>query len=297
MKKLYFLILLIVLICLGCAKKEESSGVKKILIPKTPSGIATYLAVKDNPAYQVEFYLNHSKANAKFLSNKADYLVTGVSVANNFAKQATDFKLVCSLVDNLTYLVSNHEIDSIEDIAGKTIYFPFKNAPMEVMFTAIANKHNLQASRDYNVKYLAIQSSVQLLKQGNQGIVFLPEPFATIATKANDLNINLSLDELYRSAFPDNHACQVVLLTHDKDMKKVKELTANIEAKTKAIINNQINMQDLNEYPNFEKFSAQTIQRTIYHFSSGNYLNSNLDTMFKNIAKDNKLADYILELD
>jgi hypothetical protein len=291
------LITLTIILIVACGKKTNENTITKVLVPKTPSGIPVYLAVKDNPQYEVEFFLNHSQANAKFLRGDAQLLLTGVSVANSFAKQDLDFDVVCSVVDNLTFLVGNRAITDIELIKGETIIFPFADSPMEQLFTAIAKSYKLEAGKDYQVKYLPVTSSVELLKQGSDELVFLPEPFVTVATTKLGLKLGLSLNNYYQHVFKDAHASQVLLLSRDISKDKTSALSKEIESNILKLQQGQLDLDVLTSYPNIMKFSLDTFRRTSYHYSQNKELQSNLDILHKNISKENNLAKHILELD
>lgn len=305
MKKVIFILLIILLITVtGCNKKSQqeelvNQKLKKVgvLLPQTPSSLPLYLALKDNPLFSLDFFLNHSQANAKFLRGDAKLLLTGISVANNFSNQGVEFDLISSQVDNLTHLVSSQEITSLEDIKGQTIVFPFADSPMELLFTVITEKNNLFKDTDYTVRYLPFNTSLQLLQTDSDLLVWLPEPFASIAENEFGLKVSLSLDQLYQDNFTDNSAVQVVLISKDLDIRTM----ASINYLTKLYIDSLNTNPDkmllrlATDYPNSSNYTTTTIQRTSYNFQEGKGLKLAIENLYNLIKKENNLAKRILE--
>lgn len=306
MKKSLLIIAIILLVFIsGCkkeAKEQELSGnesrVINVLLPQTPSSLPLYLALKDNPGFTLDFFLNHSQANAKFLRGDANLLLTGVSVANNFSSQGVEFDLISSQVDNLTHLVSNQEIGELSDIKGKTIVFPFADSPMELLFFAIAEKNNLVKDKDFTIKYLPFDTSMQLLRQGSDFLVWLPEPFASIAENKFKLKVSLSLDQLYQENFADNSAVQVLLISKDLDVKNIAIINYLTKLYADSLTTSPEKMlpQIADDYPNSSDYTIQTLTRTSYNYQDGAKLKSSIEELYKLIKKENYLAKRVLEL-
>lgn len=304
-KSLFSLLIALIIVISACnneTQKEEMSSDSKnqinVLLPQTPSSLPLYLALKDNPLFSLDFFLNHSQANAKFLRGDAKLLLTGTSVANNFSNQGVEFDLISSQVDNLTHLASNQVIKSLADIKGQTIVFPFANSPMELLFYALAEKNNLFKDKDYSIRYMPFDTSLQLLQQESDLLVWLPEPFASIAENKFNLNISLSLDQLYQANFPGNKAAQVVLISKDLDLKNI----ASISYLTKLYIDSlrtnpeRMLLQIGEDYPNSSNYTSTTIKRTSYNYQDGESLKLAIENLYNLIKKENYLAKRILEL-
>lgn len=298
------LFLLAIIVLISCDKqakeqvKSNSKEITTILVPKTPSGIPYYLAAKNSAKFDVEFFMNHSSANARFLRNDVSLMLMGVSVANSFAKQNVDFQVVNSTVDNLTYMVSKDLIVDLQDIKGKTLIFPFKDAPMEQLFTAIAKKKDLRLNRDYKVKYLPISSSMHLIQQKSDYIIFLPEPFLTKAIYTFKAKFITSLDELYKKEFANNHASQVVLMGRNVSKDILNELNDLVSVYCDSLVSNpDLMMSRIEDYPNYENYHKKSLERTTYHFQSGKTLKKSINNLYKNIKKDLYFEKNILEFD
>jgi len=303
-KLLIILIIILTLLAVGCKQESKTEGKSMglgqftVLLPQTPSSLPVYLALKDNPMFSIEFFLNHSQANAKFLRGDANLLLTGITVANSFSDQGVEFNLISSQVDNLTHLVSNKDINKIEDIRKQTLVFPFANSPMELLFTAIAEKNNLYKDKDYSVRYNTFDTSLQLLHQGSDFLVWLPEPFASIAENKFNLKVSLSLNQLFRENLADFNATQVVLLSKDLDIKNI----AGINYLTKVYIDSLQTEPERfianlpQDFPNRGAYTAKTIARTSYSYLDGKNLSNSIDNLYKLINRKNCLAERILDL-
>ena len=297
MQKIKLILMMLTLILLvSCATEKRENY--KVLVPKTPSGIPVYLALKDKDNFEVEFFLNHSKANAKFLRGDVDMLLTGVTIANSFAKQDVEFDIMCSVVDNLTYIVGNEQINRVEDLRGKTLVFPFADSPMESMFIVCAETLGLKKDIDFKVKYMQFNLSIEKLKTGAELLVFLPEPFVSIATDKFDLKLGLGLEDIYQSCFPNSNSAQVILLSKGLDSTVLNEINSDIDKTIKYINGNGGKVIETikGEYPNSEKFTLKTLERTKYNFLSGTELKKAINSFYKNIGKESQIEEHILEL-
>ncbi len=306
MKKFLNIVFLVLLILfVGCQKKSVdkdvvSEAVPKIniLLPQPPSSLPLYLALKDNPGFSLDFFLNHSQANAKFLRGDAKLLLTGISVANSFSKQGVEFDLLSSQIDNLTHLVSNREINSLSDIRGQTIVFPFADSPMELLFLAIAEKNELVKDTDYFVRYLPFASSLQLLQQDSELLVWLPEPFASIAENKFKLKVSLSLNQLYEDNFKTTSAVQVLLISKDLDMKNIASINYLTKLYSDSLRTNpELMLTRIGaDYPNRGEYTLNTLKRTAFNYQDGESLKNSIENLYKLIKKENNLAERILEL-
>ncbi len=305
MKRFFCVLALIMIILLtACGKDIEKEGQQtkqskiNVLLPQTPSSLPLYFALKDNPIFQVELFLNHSQANAKFLNGQAKLLLTGISVANSFSQQGVDFDILNSQVDNLTHLVGHDLITNFSQIKGRKIIFPFADSPMEVLFTEIAKQHNLVKNQDYTIEYMPFTTSLQVLQQGQDLLVWLPEPFVSLAEDKFNLKVGLSLDKEFRSQLADINACQVLLLARDLDLRTQgaihylsKVYIDSLKKQPEKFINRL--PQD---FPNRQAYNLRTLKRTSYNFTHGADLKSTTDSLFKLLNKENNLAERILEL-
>lgn len=120
--------------------------------------------------------------------------------------QRTGGDVVCLDVNTLSVLdivTANPEIDSFEDLAGKTVYLTGKGASPEYVMNYLLAKDDLKDSVHLEYKSEATEV-VAALAADPQSVAVLPQPFATAATMKNtDLSIKENLGEAWRRVAPE----------------------------------------------------------------------------------------------
>ena len=118
----------------------------------------------------------------------------------------TEGALQIAMVNTLgvLYLVTagDAEVDSIADLAGKTVYSSGQGAVPEYAFNYILSANGLEAGTDVTVEYKTEHSEIAaLVASGQAEIAVLPEPLVTQATGQNpDLTVALDLTEEWDKA-------------------------------------------------------------------------------------------------
>ncbi|MBN1624146.1 MAG: ABC transporter substrate-binding protein [Clostridia bacterium] len=86
------------------------------------------------------------------------------------------------------------EIDSIEDLRGKTIGATGKGSVPEYVLNYILEKNGLVPGTDVNIEYRTDHSELAtLVELGEVDIAMLPQPFVTIVTQKNE-QVELAID-------------------------------------------------------------------------------------------------------
>lgn len=148
-------------------------------------------------------------------------------------------------------------INSISDLAGKTIYCPAQNPQFILQY--LLNKNNVSATIDTTYAAPAdLRTALASGKLGENAIAVLPEPMVTMAQSANkNLRVALDLTEIWNSdETADNsqlvQGCVVVrnqFLKKNKDAVKafmeeyktsIEYLTNNVDDAAKLIVKHGI---------------------------------------------------------
>lgn len=176
----------------------NAGGNLKILAPATPSSIPVIIAAQ-NREWKVNLFMNHSKAHSMFINNKADILITGLSVGKKFFEQQIPVKIVNTYVSGLSYLVSyNERTTGFRNLKNKTVYLPFKGSPLEEVTKYFIRQEGLDWKQDFDIQYAPFSSSVNLLLDKKIENVVLPEPFVSSALNNNkSINVVFSYKELW----------------------------------------------------------------------------------------------------
>lgn len=96
------------------------------------------------------------------------------------------------------YIVENgNEINSIEDLKGKTLYTTGKGTTPEYILNYILSENGLDIEKDLTVEYKSEATEVAaLLAEDTNAIAMLPQPFVTTAQAKNDkLRVALDMTE------------------------------------------------------------------------------------------------------
>lgn len=93
------------------------------------------------------------------------------------------------------YIVENgNEINTIEDLKGKTVYSTGKGTTPEYILNYILTENGVDIQRDINVEYKSEATEVAaLLAEDTNAIAMLPQPFVTTAQGKNK-NLRVALD-------------------------------------------------------------------------------------------------------
>ncbi len=134
------------------------------------------------------------------------------------------------------YLMTNGvEIDSIDDLAGKTVYAPAQNPAF--ILQAILNANDLN-DVTVDTAYAQPADLRAALVSGNVDIAVLPEPMVTIAKSANkDLEVSLDLTAEWEKVYGENSLMQgcIVVRTEwaEAHVKELEEFLKNYEESVK----------------------------------------------------------------
>ncbi len=158
-----------------------------------------------------------------------------------YAKTNGGVKIAAVNTLGVLYLMTNGvEIDSIDDLAGKTVYAPAQNPSF--ILQAILNANGLD---DVTVDngYAQPADLRAALVSGKVDIAVLPEPMVTIAKSANaDLVIALDLTEEWEEAYGENSLMQgcIVVRTEwaEAHTKELEQFLTDYEASVKFTVDN-----------------------------------------------------------
>lgn len=178
-------------------QKEQGSLHIRIAALKGPTGMGLAGLLEDETTDNLySFTLASSPAEIVPLISKKKLDLASLP-ANMGAVLSDKVKVIAiNTVGNLCFITKNTEINSIEDLRGKTIITSGKGASPEAMLNFLLKKNNLSVDEDVNIEYRNEHSEcLAALLQGEGKVALLPQPFATMA---------LSKDESLKSALDFN---------------------------------------------------------------------------------------------
>ncbi|MBQ2943883.1 MAG: ABC transporter substrate-binding protein [Ruminococcus sp.] len=133
---------------------------------------------------------------AAIINGDADVAACPVNLASTlYNKTGGRVQILALNTLGVTYILTNGvEINSIEDLRGKTIVSAGQGATPEYIITKLLTDSGLKVGEDVNIEFKSEHSDVaSLLVAGEAQIALLPEPQVTSATVQSE-NVKIALD-------------------------------------------------------------------------------------------------------
>lgn len=182
----------------ACSKKQDDTEIR-IAALKGPTGMGMVkLADKQNyPNYTVSIEASPDALNPRIISGEVDVAAVPVNLASVlYNKLDGDISvLAVSTLGVLYVLEAGSEVNSVADLAGRTVYATGQGATPEYILNYLLDKNGVSGSVEVN--YVGEHAALAtMLADGSAGIGMLPEPNVTSTLAGNDnLRIALNLTE------------------------------------------------------------------------------------------------------
>ena len=237
----------------ACSKKQDDTEIR-IAALKGPTGMGMVkLADKQNyPNYTVSIEASPDALNPRIISGEVDVAAVPVNLASVlYNKLDGDISVLAVSTLGVLYVVeAGSEVNSVADLAGKTVYATGQGATPEYILNYLLDKNGVAGSVEVN--YVGEHAALAtMLANGSAEIGMLPEPnvTSTLAGKDN-LRIALNLTEewnkvcstelvqgvvIARKSFVNEHpeAIEQFLREYEKSSAFVNE---NIDEAAKLIV-------------------------------------------------------------
>lgn len=237
----------------ACSKKQDDTEIR-IAALKGPTGMGMVkLADKQNyPNYTVSIEASPDALNPRIISGEVDVAAVPVNLASVlYNKLYGDISvLAVSTLGVLYVLEAGSKVNSVADLAGKTVYATGQGATPEYILNYLLDKNGVAGSVEVN--YVGEHAALAtMLANGSAEIGMLPEPNVTSTLAGNDnLRIALNLTEewnkvcstelvqgvvIARKSFVNEHpeAIEQFLREYEKSSAFVNE---NIDEAAKLIV-------------------------------------------------------------
>ena len=196
MKK-FISILLIALLCAtaltGCKKEQVAVNVAALMGP-TGMGIVGLMEDEYAGKYKVSISSAPDDITSAFISGSLDIAAVPINVASVlYNRLEGDVVMLCVNTLGVLYVLeSGDSVNTIADLAGKTIYATGQGATPEYVLNALLEKNGL--ADQVQVEYKSEHSELAtLLASGMVELGMLPEPNVT-AVLAQNPDIRIALD-------------------------------------------------------------------------------------------------------
>ncbi len=181
----------------GCTQQQSTtqsttnatSKLKNLSVGGSPIVITilmAYLAKQSELLKEVEdinfrLWKTHDQLRADTVSGKLQISATPTSLAANLYKKEVPIRLLNILVWGVLYvLTTDKNVNSWEDLKGKTILIAFRGGLPGQVFNYLAKENNLNPEQDIKIQYTTdFAQSVQLLLAGRGDVALLSEPAGT----------------------------------------------------------------------------------------------------------------------
>lgn len=237
----------------ACSKKQDDTEIR-IAALKGPTGMGMVkLADKQNyPNYTVSIEASPDALNPRIISGEVDVAAVPVNLASVlYNKLDGDISVLAVSTLGVLYVVeAGSEVNSVADLAGKTVYATGQGATPEYILNYLLDKNGVAGSVEVN--YVGEHAALAtMLADGSAEIGMLPEPNVTSTLAGNDnLRVALNLTEewnkvcstelvqgvvIARKSFVNEHpeAIEQFLREYEKSSAFVNE---NIDEAAKLIV-------------------------------------------------------------
>lgn len=237
----------------ACSQKPDDTEIR-IAALKGPTGMGMVkLADKQNyPNYTVSIEASPDALNPRIISGEVDVAAVPVNLASVlYNKLDGDISVLAVSTLGVLYVVeAGSEVNSVADLAGKTVYATGQGATPEYILNYLLDKNGVAGSVEVN--YVGEHAALAtMLADGSAEIGMLPEPNVTSTLAGNDnLRIALNLTEewnkvcstelvqgvvIARKSFVNEHpeAIEQFLREYEKSSAFVNE---NIDEAAKLIV-------------------------------------------------------------
>ncbi|MFA5635884.1 MAG: MqnA/MqnD/SBP family protein [Anaerovoracaceae bacterium] len=214
-------ILLTLTLCLGLLAGCATTDTEEPEVPETPEAVeqttfrvaslkgpttmgmvklmndAEEGAVKHD--YQFEIYGTADEIVPKLVNGELDLALVPCNLASvlyNKTEGAVQVAAVNTL--GVIYVVeSGDTVQSIQDLAGKTVYSTGKGTTPEFALNYVLNQNGIDPEKDITIEYKSESTEIAaMLETAENAIAVLPQPYVTVVQMQNDkVRVALSLTE------------------------------------------------------------------------------------------------------
>jgi NitT/TauT family transport system substrate-binding protein len=185
------------------APAEKTDVSVAALIGPTGMGLVSLMDKQDRGEAEnnYSFILSGTPDNivAKITSGEADIAAVPVNLAPTlYNKTNGQVQLLAINTLGVLYVVENGDtVNSVSDLAGKTLYASGQAATPEYILNFILTQNGIDPADGLTVEYKADHSELaSLVTAGQADLAMLPEPFVTTVTQKNpDVRVALDLTE------------------------------------------------------------------------------------------------------
>ena len=191
----------------ACAAAEETVPAARVGSLKGPTSMGMAKMMQDG-GYEFTIYGAADELNPLLVKGEMDIALIPCNVASVLYNN-TEGKVQVAAINTLgvLYVVeSGEEIQSVADLAGKTVYTTGKGTTPEYSLRHVLAKNGIDPDNDLTIEFKSEATEVAAaLSEGVAQIAVLPQPFVTTALMQNqNLRVALSMTDEWAKVDPDS---------------------------------------------------------------------------------------------
>lgn len=172
-----------------------------VLMLKGPTGLGAAKLMADNEAgtsaqpYVFSVEADPSAVPAKLVNGELDIAALPTNVAANLYNKNESIQMLALNTLGVLYILENgNTVQSMSDLAGKTLYATGQGANPEFVLNYLLERNGLTPGEDVTVEWKASDELVALMGAGEADLCMLPVPAATgVLMKNKDVRAALDL--------------------------------------------------------------------------------------------------------
>lgn len=206
MKKIVSLMLALVLVLLtACSVEQPKAADFEIASLKGPTsmGLVNLMDRSEKGDFQNKYNVTVYGTADEFVSRFSGGEISVANIPSNLSSilyNRTEGKIRVIAVNTLgvLYVIAKGDVESVEDLRGKTIYTTGKGTTPEHVINYVLKQNGIDPVSDVNIEYLseATEVAAKLSEGAINAVALLPQPYVTVVTGQNkEYTIALDMNE------------------------------------------------------------------------------------------------------
>jgi NitT/TauT family transport system substrate-binding protein len=224
MKKVLLFVLAVITAAVfaACAAPAAAGSPVTVATLSGPTGMGM-IKMFGNEAYDVTLLTTPDEISPKLISGE----VQAATIPSNLAaviynKTKGGIKTVAVNTMGVLYILENgNTVNSLSDLAGKTIYATGQGATPEYVLQKVLDENGI---KDVTIQFMGAHADLaNAMAAGDVKLALLPEPFvSTVLAKNKDVKVKIDVNEEWKSIFGDEAGIPMGVTVVTKDFAQNK---------------------------------------------------------------------------
>jgi len=238
----------------------EDSNKILISVPVGPSSLpAFYLEKSSDMNIETIIHKNKNIAVSRLINGNTDLALLPTNEAAKLYNKGVEIKITNIHTWGLFYVLTTKPgLDSWEDLKGQEVYEPEKGGPMDIIFSYIAGKKNIDLKKDLSVVRAKPGEISKLIINNMAETAVLREPFVSqVFLKNEDVKILINLQDDWKTEMKIRLP-QASLVVTDQFSAKNKDLVISFNEEYKKAVEWVVEHQSETAQLGFEYMNTPT---------------------------------------